>query len=191
MSLAARDLPRRMTADEFFALPESDELRFAQLVDGELVFNTPAARHNRLVLHLAHSFMTWADSQVDPGEGGFNTNALIDEHNVFTPDLWWVPAARQLGARDTHFEVPPPLVVEVRSPSTWRYDIGTKLRHYEGRGVAEVWLVDGEVDTVHIHRRRTPAALTFDLSLDLGRDDVLTTPLVPGWQVDLEALFSV
>lgn len=38
--------------------------------------------------------------------------------------------------------VPPQLAVEVRSESTWRFDVGPKKRVYEEAGLGEQWLVD-------------------------------------------------
>ena len=42
----------------------------------------------------------------------------------------------------------PDIAVEVRSPSTWRYDIGAKKSGYERRGLPELWLVDTRADEV-------------------------------------------
>ncbi|MGI8937004.1 MAG: Uma2 family endonuclease [Iamia sp.] len=187
MALAARD--HNMTAVEFFAT--TDELPRAQLIDGELiVVDSPAARHNRIIFELAYRFRRHSESHPDAGELGAGADVPLDEQNVYVPDLWWVPDDQRLASEESRFPVPPPLVVEVRSPSTWRYDIGTKLRHYESSGVAEVWLIDTAADVVLIYRRSDSDATTFDVALELTVDDTLTTPLVPGWDVDLRALFS-
>jgi Uma2 family endonuclease len=114
----------------------------------------------------------------------------IGEHNVFVPDLWWVPDDQRLADDQSRFPSPPPLVVEVRSPSTWRYDVGPKLRHYEAAGVDEVWLVDTAADVVLVYRRSRADNPSFDIALELTTDDTLTTPLVPGWSIDLGELFA-
>ena len=49
----------------------------------------------------------------------------------------------------------PDLAVEVRSPSTWRFDIGRKKENYERYGVGELWLVDTAADVVFAFRRST------------------------------------
>jgi len=189
MSLAARDHPVTMTAEEFLALPE--QLPRAQLIDGELiVVNTPAARHNRIIFWLVHSYMSFANRRAGLGELAADASVLLDERNVYVPDLYWVPDDRRLDDTEGLFTAPPPLVVEVRSPSTWRYDVGTKLRHYEAAGVAEAWLIDGEAGVVHLHRRSTPEAPGFDVRRELTAADTLTTPLVPGWEIDLGDLFG-
>ena len=185
MALAARD--QKMTAEEFFALP--GELPNAQLIDGELVVNSPAARHQRIILWLAHLHLRHAEDHAGIGELGTEIDTPIDVYNVYRPDLWWVPDERRLGSTENRFNEVPPLVVEVRSPSTWRYNVNTKLRHYEQARVAEVWLVDTAADEVLVFRRSEGSA-TFDVSLELTSDDTLETPLIPGWQIDLRRLFD-
>ena len=180
--------PPKMTADEFFALP--GELPHVQLIDGELVVNSPAARHQRIILWLSHIFLRHAETNPGLGELGMKIDTPLNTFNVYKPDLWWVPESQRLAGTDNRFTTPPPLVVEVRSPSTWRYDVGTKLRTYEASGVAEVWLIDTENDVVVVHRRSSADAARFDVELTLTATDTLTTPLIPGWTVDLNALFS-
>ncbi len=186
MALAAP--AQKMTAQEFFA--STDELPHAQLIDGELVVNSPAFRHNRLIIRMVELFATHRATHPGAGEVGISGDAVLDQFNVYVPDLWWVPDDRRPDDGESRFVAPPPLVVEVRSPSTWRYDIGTKLRHYESSGVAEVWLVDTAADVVLVYRRRTPETPIFDIALELTTDDTLTTPLVPGWVIDLASIFA-
>lgn len=53
----------------------------------------------------------------------------------------------------------PDLAVEVRSPSTWRYDTTVKFRLYEVAGVGEVWLVDTASKSVLVSRRSKQRAV--------------------------------
>lgn len=188
MSLAARDLPASMTAEEFLAWP--DELPFTELIEGTVVENVPTVRHNRLVVELHYRFRRFADDHPGAGELGFGAYTLINDANVYIPDAWWVPDEQRLANDQRGYrEALPPLVIEVRSPSTWRYDTGVKLRRYEERGVAEVWLVDGDDDVVTVHRRSAPDT-GFDVQLVLRPGDVLATPLVPGWELDVADLLA-
>jgi Uma2 family endonuclease len=65
----------------------------------------------------------------------------------------------------------PELVVEVRSDSTWRYDIGRKRELYQRHGVKEIWLVDTARRSVLVYRG--------DHALEIS--DTLTSPLFPGF----------
>jgi len=141
-----------MTADEYFAITDELPAR-TQLIDGELVMDSPAFRHDRIIHWLSYLHLSFVESHPHAGEVGANTDTLIDEHSVYKPDLWWVPNERRPDGAESRFTEPPPLVVEVRSPSTWRYDIGTKLRHYEAAGVTEVWMIDTAADVVLVYRR--------------------------------------
>lgn len=180
--------PPEMTADEFFALPE--ELPHTQLINGVLVMNSPAAMHQRIIVDLIQSFGRHLDVHRDAGVLGIELDTPLDDRNVYKPDLWWVPSERRPADDVNRFPTPPELVVEVRSPSTWRYDVGTKLRMYEAHGVAEVWLVDTAASVVLVYRHRSATSAHFDVELELTVDDLLSTPLVEGWEIDLAALFT-
>jgi len=187
--VAITTTPRKMTADEFFAL--GDELPpVTQLIDGALVMSTPSLRHQRVVAWLIYRFMSFAEARPGVGEMCIEVSTVIDEHNVYAPDVWWMPEERRLAGDERRLLTPPPLVAEVRSPSTWRYDVGTKLRHYEAAGVSEVWLIDTDAAVVLVFRRSSPEAASFDLSLELTTADDLSTPLIPGWSVGLAELFA-
>jgi len=85
----------------------------------------------------------------------------------------------------------PDLAIEIRSPSTWRYDVGTKKRVYEREGLPELWLVDGESSVLLVFRRSVPTAPVFDVELELDRSATLTSPLLPGFALDVGAPFDL
>ena len=73
----------------------------------------------------------------------------------------------------------PDLAVEVRSPGTWRYDVGRKRELYERHGVRELWLADTASRTMLVYRR-SAAVSGFDVALELAADTRLASPLLPG-----------
>ncbi len=172
-----------MTAEEYLAIP--DELPFVQLVDGELVVpvNPPRSRHQRVVARIQESFFAHRREGDGAGELWLPQNVVVDERNVYEPDLFWVPEGWELAPDSARLAAAPPLVIEVLSPSTRRIDEGPKLAGYLRAGVQEVWLVDADAPSVAVHRRDAAPTL-------LGPGEVLATPLVPGWEVDLSALRS-
>ena len=178
----------RLTADEYFALPPTEQR--TQLINGEIVVTEATLRHQRITLEIARLLMNWLAANPGHGEAGIPVDVHLDDFNVFAPDVWWVPDDEK-PARDAKRIVgPPALAVEVRSPSTWRYDLGAKKRIYERLGLAELWLVDTAADVVLVYRRSSPEAAEFDVELELAVDESLTTPLLPGFSLDLAALFD-
>ena len=55
----------------------------------------------------------------------------LDEDNCFSPDVLWYRAGREPGRSRVRPQPLPDIAVEIRAPSTWRYDIGPKKRRYE------------------------------------------------------------
>ena len=169
---------RRMTADEFFSLPPDNSK--TQLIDGELVTTDARIRHQRLAAELLVLLAAWTRDHPGAGEAGIGCNWRMDDLNVLIPDVWFL--SEPLREDRVWFDGPPELVIEVRSPGTWRYDIGRKRELYLAGGAAEVWLVDTEGDIVLVFRGGE--------SLEVGRDETLTTPLMPGFELDVTALFD-
>ena len=179
----------RLTAEEYFALPPTE--RRTQLIDGEIVVTEASLRHQRITGEIYLLLTMWLRQHPGNGEAGIPVNVHLDDRNVFAPDVWWVPEASR-PARDAKRIVgPPALAVEVRSPSTWRYDVGTKKATYERLGLSELWLVDTQANSVLVYRRSTAKADRFDVALELEATEVLTTPLIPGFSLDLAALFAL
>jgi len=175
-----------VTVDEFLtpgAFPPE-----AQLIHGEVVMIDPTFEHQRMVRRILVALVTWTGQGDGRGEAGFGGNWSLAADSVVKPDVWWAPPGRTpSGIRSDH---PPALAVEVRSPGNWAYDIGPKRSIYEAAGVTELWLVDTPAKAILVNRRSTPDTPTFDVTLEVPTEETLTTPLLPGFELDLTALFA-
>ena len=178
----------RLTADEYFALPPTEQR--TQLIDGKVVVTEANLRHQRIAFEIARLLANWLVDHPGHGEAGIPIDVHLDDYNVFAPDVWWVPESARPSRDAKRLVGPPALAVEVRSPSTWRYDLGTKKRVYSALGLAELWLVDTAADEILVYRRSGPKAADFDLELEFGPGESLTTPLIPGFSLDVSALFD-
>lgn len=54
---------------------------------------------------------------------------------------------------------------------------------------ALTWLVDPDLNAVAVYRRATDGAFPVAAALTAAAQDVLATPLVPGWSLTLARLF--
>lgn len=186
--MAAMQTVTRMTREEYLRLEETTYP--TSLVDGELIVSEALAWHQILVHRILFAVELWIRQGSGRGQtmGAIDTD--LDEKNIYGPDLVWYRAERMLRNVHVRPQPLPDIAVEVRSPSTWCYDIGAKKNNYERYGLGELWLVDTAADEVLIFRRSSAASPTFDVSLELTRDDALGSPFLPGFALALAELFA-
>ncbi len=171
-----------MSVEEFLA---GDYPAGSWLVDGEVVVNDPGFQHQEVVARILEALRQWCSTAPERGRAGFGGNWVFGPYTLLKPDIWWC-AVRPTGNRS---DTPPDLAVEVRSPSTWRYDVGRKRQIYDEAGVAELWLVDPEAETI-LAWRRPPETAAFGPVAVLGPGDDLTTPLLEGFRLSVDDLFA-
>jgi Uma2 family endonuclease len=177
-----------ITAEDYLANPPDG--RRTELVDGVVIVHEPLRLHQKVLQRLLRALEDWTLAQPGRGDVSLPLDVRLDEHNVFAPDILWYAADHVPGLHDPRPYPIPDLVVEVRSPSTWRYDIGAKKRRYEQFGLPELWLVDTAADIVIAFRRSSPQAPEFDVALDFTRARSLTSPLLPGFALALDTVFG-
>jgi Uma2 family endonuclease len=116
---------------------------------------------------------------------------IFSRHDAVEPDVAWLRLARRaaIEAADGHLHGAPELVVEVLSPgaANERRDREVKRDLYARHGVNEYWILDWRAQTASIYRRVGDA---LPLVVTLGREDVLTSPLLPGFAVTVRDLFA-
>lgn len=172
-----------LTWVEFLALPEQ-ELKHAELVDGEVLVNPPSAQHQRVVRNLLYALETWCRADEERGEVTMEPPVQASADSGYQPDLAWYPPERCAPPGEpAAFENPPALVVEVLSPSTRTLDMVRKRADYARVGVDELWMVDSDESVAFVLRRADAEATEFELVADLGADAELGSPLLPGFAV--------
>jgi Uma2 family endonuclease len=177
----------RINAERYYEITVEGDRK--QLVDGQIVVNEPKAIHAVLQWRLAVAIGSWVDAGEGRGLGMMPTDVRMDEYNVYGPDLLWFSEPHVPADLDAYPDRVPDLCVEIRSASTWRYDIGAKKRVYEAGGLPELWLVDDVAETVLVYRRAEPSAPTFDVALELSAGATLSSPQLPGFALSLTELF--
>lgn len=166
-------LPKRVTEEEFLALPESHD--HVELIDGEVILSpSPLPVHQLLVLELAHRVKLWTEDHPPSFVGLSPLDVRIQPGRILQPDLFVLcPGLERL---DALIEAVPDLVVEVLS-SQPTYDRLTKRLAYAEAGVPEYWIVDPVERTIELvtgleTRDRATSSLQSatleDLSIDVG-----------------------
>jgi Uma2 family endonuclease len=184
--MEAMTVTDRVTSAQYLAM---DTPRGTNLVDGEVVLSDPRRLHQQVQVRLVSALHVWCTGASGRGEVTTPIEVLLDDGNVFAPDLLWYRSDRDLPPADVRPQPLPDIAAEIRSPSTWRYDIGAKKARYEEHGLPELWLIDTAADEVLVFRRSAPGARAFDVAEELSRGDTLTSPLLPGFVLALEELF--
>ena len=170
-----------MTAEEFLAVStEGDRMH---LIAGEAVVNEPTREHQRIQARLLAALVAWCDAAPRRGEALGPIDVRVGDRDVYGPDLSYFRP-------DRLSEPLPDLCAEIRSPGTWRFDVGRKKAMYEAAGLPELWLVDDAAQTVLVFRRSAPEAPGFDVALELAGEDVLGSPLLPGFSLPVRGLFA-
>ena len=173
-----------------------------QLVDGAVVVDTPGPAHQEVAERIFAALVTFTTGHAGRGVAGMGLEVAVSPNNVYTPDVWWVRDGRpDAAARPVRLDAAPDIAVEVRSPATWRFDSGTKRRRYGEAGTAELWLVDHQAGKVIVHWRTEGSAAAgsaaagsgsgggFDATRTIPVGEILLSPLLPGFLLDLNLIF--
>jgi Uma2 family endonuclease len=167
-----------------------DDGRRHEIIDGEhYVTPSPNTSHQTIVLNVAAAIRAFLAQQPLGAVFVAPFDVLFSDLNVVEPDLLYVSRERQAIVTHAHVKGAPDLVVEVLSSSTRRVDEITKRKLYERFDVREFWIVDPELEAVKIYRR-SGASFGRPLELTLERDERLTTPMLPGFEIPLRAVFA-
>jgi Uma2 family endonuclease len=178
----------KLTYDDFVLFP--DDGKRHELIDGEhYVTPSPNVRHQQISGNLHLLIGTWLEQHPSGKVFYAPLDVILSNFDVVEPDLLYISnerAAQNEGR--THVQVVPELVIEIASHGTRKRDETIKWRLYERAGVTEYWVIDPDVDVVRVYRRDGDA---FDRARELSRErnDVLTTDLLPGLELQLGRIF--
>jgi Uma2 family endonuclease len=179
----------KLTYDDLVRFPD-DGMRH-ELIDGKhYVTASPNARH-QIVLGEIHGHI-WSYLQRNSNGHIFLSplDVVFSPNDVVEPDLLFVSKSRAGEVlTPKHVRGAPDLVVEIEARQTRARDETIKRRTYERFGVNEYWIVNLELDSIKVYRHINDR-LQRVADLRLARNDVLTTPLLPGFEVPLARLFT-
>ena len=170
----------RFTISDLDLLP-SDTNRY-EIIDGDLHVSTqPHWRHQFTCDQIVTRLREWGGA-TGQGVPLSAPGVIFAVDQAVAPDVVWISRERfaRVVGDDGKLHLAPDLVVEVLSPGPENEgrDRELKRRLYSRQGVREYWIVDWRESVVQVYRR-VDAAL--QLAATLLADDVLTSPLLPGF----------
>jgi Uma2 family endonuclease len=178
----------KLTYEDFLHFP--DDGRRHELISGEhYVTPSPNLRHQELIVRLTSAL---ANHLTDHPVGRVYCaplDCIFTTFDVVEPDLLVVLADQLQILTEKNVQGAPALVIEVLSPGTSRRDQGIKRELYDRGGVREYWIIDPDRNVVTVFRRELDGTLAAVGELSSSRGESLTTPLLPGFSLELTKLF--
>jgi Uma2 family endonuclease len=179
------------TTADLAVMPDDGGWNRHEIVGGELfVTRAPHIRHQGAASKIHVCLENWSD-ETALGRSFETPGIVFTPTDAVIPDVVWVSNNRLENGVDEagHFTVAPELVVEILSPGEQneQRDKSVKLKLYSIYGVQEYWIVNWKLQTLEIYRR-TEAQL--QLVASLAGTDILTSPLLPGFTVEIDRFFK-
>ena len=162
-----------------------------ELIGGEhFVTPNPVTRHQQLVGRLLFEIESYLRANPSKGQVfGAPLDVVLSPHDLVAPDLLLIAGDQEEILTPKNIQGAPALVIEVLSPSTRKRDLGIKRELFDRTGVREYWIVDGQRNRIAIHRRGAGGALAAADQLEANDGAILTTPILPGFELRLVPLF--
>ncbi|MFI5309856.1 MAG: Uma2 family endonuclease [Gemmatimonadales bacterium] len=124
-----------------------------EVVAGELfVTPAPSLRHQVIAGALGESLRPFVLEHRLGLVFALDTDVIEGKHNVVMPDVAVYPFTRENLPAGWAVAPRPILVAEIRSPTTWRRDVGPKRDLYVALGIPDYWIVDADDRTVTVVR---------------------------------------
>jgi len=188
MSVSTTQRTRWTTSD--IALLPDNGTRY-EIIDGELYMSRqPHWHHQRTCGNLYAELHAWSLTS-GMGQASITPGILFSESDNVVPDVVWISHERLAALMDEagHLTGAPELAVEVLSPGgeNERRDCEVNLKLYGSRGIREYWIVDWRLQQVEVYRRDQAM---LRLVSTLFAEDVLTSPLLPGFSCPVARLFT-
>lgn len=186
----AQDASSRLLSYEDYAAID-DGCRY-EVIDGELVMTpSPRLSHQRIVLALGHALDEFALA-TNLGEVAIAPFDVVLRAErpavVVQPDVLFVSKERASIVSESSIQGPPDIAVEVLSPSSIRLDSIAKRRLYARYAVPEYWIVSIDAEQIAVHTLSADGQYGKPTLYEPG--DSLETPRLPGFALDVAALFA-
>ncbi len=175
----------KFTHSDLLAIPDDGKHR--EIIDGDMfVTPSPDLSHQRISRRLEFTLMKYFEAHPIGEVFDAPLDVILDDINVLEPDLLIVLSEHQEILKDW-VRGAPDIVIEILSPTSVGHDRGPKLKAYARFGVREYWIVDREQHAIEVYRLGRSG---YQLSRTFHNQDMLTTPLLPGFALEVGTIFQ-
>ncbi|MCB9936605.1 MAG: Uma2 family endonuclease [Planctomycetes bacterium] len=147
---SVRDVPERMTVEEFEAFPWPDESNWEMIWEVPVLTPKPEPPHQYLADEIKQFLKLCLAKQRELYVCGEVDIRLPHARSYVAPDVVVVDESK-VDTASRPMDTVPLLVAEVLSPSTAALDTGAKRDAYAEAGVPEYWVVDPQTGAVALH----------------------------------------
>ncbi len=142
-----------VTEEEFWEYANEDSNY--ELIDGVLIIHSPASEeHESIFKHLLSIFQLNLDASGEGKVYGSRFVMRLSSKWNPEPDIIVVTPQNYRNIKETHFEGPADIAVEIISRSSVEIDTQKKLPKYLDAGVKEVWIVDPQEKKITLHTNK-------------------------------------
>jgi Uma2 family endonuclease len=174
-------LERRLTVDEYFALPKTKP--YLEYVHGKAAAK-PVRDKNHMRIAGLVGFHLVAYSREHGGFAGPEGRSEFSDrpdNRFLLPNLSYFSPDRPSGSGSRL--APPALAVEIRSHDQSLADLREKCNYYIEHGVASAWLIDPRRRTVELF-------VPGEAPLTIVGGGPITSPALPGLEIALGEIFA-
>ncbi len=170
-----------VTEEEFWEL--SNEDTNYELIEGVLVIHSPAStEHEDIFSYLMTILRVYLEETKQGKIFGSRYVMRLDKKWSPEPDLMIIRPENYSNIKETRYEGPADIVVEITSKTTKDIDLNKKLPKYLEVGVKEVWIIDPEEKKISIHSKSDKKEWTDPKSTERLISNVLSElPIQIDW----------
>jgi Uma2 family endonuclease len=181
----------RWTTRDLDAMPDDGGWKRHEIIDGELyVTRAPHIRHQGTGGNIHFELESWS-RQTGLGTPFQTPGVILTPNDAVIPDVIWISKDRLANGIDDagHLIIAPELVVEILSAGELneQRDKEVKLKLYSRHGVQEYWIASWQRQSLEVYRR---SEAQLQRVSTLIADDVLTSPLLPGFTTPVAQFFK-
>ena len=157
-----------------------------ELINGVLIIHSPASKeHEDIFGYLYTLFRLHLEKSKEGKLYGSRFVMRLSKKWSPEPDLIVILSKNFSNIKDTYYDGPADLVIEILSPSTRELDLEKKLPKFLKAGVKEVWIIDPENKELTVHQKDNQEKYNNPES-----DDIVKSTVLPNFKFKIKWLWS-